>query len=153
MAGMTPQDQWTAVDRYFTDLLFPPDAALDEALRASGAVEPDDLNGSTELQLLLPSDEHGPRPSDRLAAALGLIPDEAHPAWLAEHTMPAVLIRNHRALGALLRLEDHGPDAQLVFSPSVRYWQDVARFALDLLVDQRFVPTLVQQQGNRLTGL
>ena len=31
------QEQWTAVDRYFTDLLVPPDPALDAALRASGA--------------------------------------------------------------------------------------------------------------------
>lgn len=29
------QEQWTAVDRYITDLLVPPDAALDAALRAS----------------------------------------------------------------------------------------------------------------------
>lgn len=29
--------QWTAVDRYLTDLMVPPDAALDEALRASAA--------------------------------------------------------------------------------------------------------------------
>lgn len=29
------QDQWTAVDRYITDRLVPPDVALDEALRAS----------------------------------------------------------------------------------------------------------------------
>jgi predicted O-methyltransferase YrrM len=28
------QEQWTAVDRYITDLLVPPDPALDEALRA-----------------------------------------------------------------------------------------------------------------------
>ena len=32
-----PQDQWTAVDRYFTDLLIPPDPALDSALQASAA--------------------------------------------------------------------------------------------------------------------
>ena len=31
------QEQWTAVDRYFTDLLVPPDPALDAALRTSGA--------------------------------------------------------------------------------------------------------------------
>jgi predicted O-methyltransferase YrrM len=31
------QDQWTAVDRYFTDMLFERDPALDEALRASAA--------------------------------------------------------------------------------------------------------------------
>lgn len=31
------QDQWTAVDRYFTDLLMPPDPALEAALCASAA--------------------------------------------------------------------------------------------------------------------
>jgi predicted O-methyltransferase YrrM len=31
----TPQDQWTAVDRYFSDLLVEPDPALEAALRAS----------------------------------------------------------------------------------------------------------------------
>jgi len=30
-------EQWTAVDQYLTDLMVPPDAALDEALRASAA--------------------------------------------------------------------------------------------------------------------
>jgi len=30
-------EQWTAVDRYLTDLMVPPDAVLDEALRASAA--------------------------------------------------------------------------------------------------------------------
>src|ERR1700733_5038251 len=32
-----PQDQWTAVDRYLADALLPPDAALDEALRANSS--------------------------------------------------------------------------------------------------------------------
>src|SRR2546421_12554602 len=32
-----PQEQWTAVDRYITDLLVPPDAALDAALQSSAA--------------------------------------------------------------------------------------------------------------------
>ena len=31
------QEQWTAVDRYFTDLLVPPDPALDAALQTSAA--------------------------------------------------------------------------------------------------------------------
>jgi predicted O-methyltransferase YrrM len=34
---MTPQDQWTAVDRYLTDLLVAPDEALDFALKTSAA--------------------------------------------------------------------------------------------------------------------
>ena len=31
------QDQWTAVDRYITDKLVPPDAILDEAMKANAA--------------------------------------------------------------------------------------------------------------------
>src|SRR5205809_7069934 len=31
------EDQWTAVDRYITDLLLPPDPALDAALQAQAA--------------------------------------------------------------------------------------------------------------------
>ena|SRR5947207_1687281 len=34
---MTPQEQWTAVDRYLADLLVPPDPALDAALADSAA--------------------------------------------------------------------------------------------------------------------
>ena len=34
---MTAREQWTAVDRYFSDLLIPPDPALEAALAASDA--------------------------------------------------------------------------------------------------------------------
>src|SRR5216683_7330532 len=37
MRGPMAQELWTAVDRYLTDLLVPPDPALDEALRDSAA--------------------------------------------------------------------------------------------------------------------
>ncbi len=37
MSVSTANDQWTAVDRYITDLLVPPDPALDAALQASAA--------------------------------------------------------------------------------------------------------------------
>jgi predicted O-methyltransferase YrrM len=37
MSVSTSNDQWTAVDRYITDLLVPPDPALDAALQASAA--------------------------------------------------------------------------------------------------------------------
>jgi hypothetical protein len=44
-APMT-QEQWTALDRFFTDLLAPPDSALEAAFQARGAV--------TEVQLRQP---------------------------------------------------------------------------------------------------
>jgi predicted O-methyltransferase YrrM len=37
MSVSTSNEQWTAVDRYITDLLVPPDPALDAALQASAA--------------------------------------------------------------------------------------------------------------------
>ena len=56
-------ETWTAVDRYFTDLLARPDAALDEALRASHAAGLPDIHVSANqgklLQLLAIS--HGAR--------------------------------------------------------------------------------------------
>ena len=55
---MSAQDQWTAVDRYFTDLLLPPDPALDAALRASAAAGLPAINVSPNQGKLL----HAARP-------------------------------------------------------------------------------------------
>ena len=47
------QEQWTAVDRYLTDLLVPPDPALDAALRASTAAGLPPINVSPNQGKLL----------------------------------------------------------------------------------------------------
>ena len=47
------QEQWTAVDRYFTDLLVPPDPALDAALAASAAAGLPAINVSPNQGKLL----------------------------------------------------------------------------------------------------
>src|SRR5581483_8655050 len=47
------QEQWTAVDRYFTDLLVQPDAALEAALQASVAADLPPINVSPPLGKLL----------------------------------------------------------------------------------------------------
>jgi predicted O-methyltransferase YrrM len=47
------QEQWTAVDRYFTDLLVPPDAALDAALASSAAAGLPPINVSPNQGKLL----------------------------------------------------------------------------------------------------
>ncbi|MGB7157014.1 MAG: class I SAM-dependent methyltransferase [Tepidisphaeraceae bacterium] len=47
------KDQWTAVDRYLTDLLVPPDFALDEALRASRDAGLPPINVAPNLGKLL----------------------------------------------------------------------------------------------------
>ena len=50
---MCAQDQWTAVDRYFTDLLLPPNETLDEALRARAAAGLPAINVSPNQGKLL----------------------------------------------------------------------------------------------------
>src|SRR5271154_2165474 len=47
------KDQWTAVDRYLTDLLVSPDAALDAALEASAAAGLPAINVTPNLGKLL----------------------------------------------------------------------------------------------------
>ncbi|MGD0465003.1 MAG: O-methyltransferase [Tepidisphaeraceae bacterium] len=47
------QKQWTAVDRYFTDLFVPPDPALDDALRAGVAADLPAINVSPSQGKLL----------------------------------------------------------------------------------------------------
>jgi predicted O-methyltransferase YrrM len=47
------QDQWTAVDRYLTDLFVPPDPALEAALRASAAAGLPPINVSPNQGKLL----------------------------------------------------------------------------------------------------
>jgi predicted O-methyltransferase YrrM len=47
------KERWTAVDQYFTDLLVPPDSALEEALRASAAAELPAISVTPNLGKLL----------------------------------------------------------------------------------------------------
>jgi predicted O-methyltransferase YrrM len=57
------QEQWTAVDRYITDLLVPPDPALDAALEASAAagLPPHDVTPNQGKLLLLLAQIQGAR--------------------------------------------------------------------------------------------
>ena len=57
------QEQWTAVDRYFTDLLLPPDPTLDEALACSAAagLPPHNVSPNQGKLLLLLAQVQGAR--------------------------------------------------------------------------------------------
>ncbi|MEH1851540.1 MAG: O-methyltransferase [Nostoc sp.] len=57
------QEQWTAVDRYFTDLLVPPDPALDTALQTSAAagLPPHNVSPNQGKLLLLLAQIQGAR--------------------------------------------------------------------------------------------
>jgi hypothetical protein len=123
--------------------------ALAEIVDASGCLQAA-TDGS--IRLRLPSEEGRPRPSDRLAGVIGLMDGGADLA-LATWEVPSLSFLNEEAIGALLSLEEQDPDGEDVcYGHSLRYWMTVARFVLELLVDQRFIPTLVQSREARLSA-
>ncbi len=124
-----------------------PSSELARGLIETERLEPEQLDESSTIHLRLPGDESGPRPSDRLSSAAGEI-ERAAGAGLATFAVPAIGIRNEHALAAMLRLEDRGPADQIAFGHSLPYWIAVVRFVLELLVDQRFIPTVLHPAGS-----
>ncbi|MHC4709434.1 MAG: hypothetical protein ACYTA3_03175, partial [Planctomycetota bacterium] len=116
------------------------------ALAAAGMLEPQALGPAAPIHLRLPCVGAQPRPSERLLGVLGAI-EHAADVELAQVEAPAVTVPNDQALSAVLRLEDRGPTGQVVFGRSLPWWFAVARFVLELLADQRFIPTLIQPRG------
>ncbi len=130
------------------DFALPPDQ-LSQILIDRGLVDADCLKEVRNISLSLPCDDNGPRPSDRLTSAMG--PAEiANDLRLGKVQIPTVALSNDQAIASALRLEDVGPSEGLEFGRSLRYWITVARFALELIVDQRFIPTLVQPRDGNL---
>jgi len=103
------------------------------------------------LSIRLPRDHHGPLPSDRLGRAAGAVDDAVDP-WLGEFELPSLGVRHEAVLAFVARLEDEPEHHGLEFGPSVKYWMAVVRLVLDLLADQRFIPTLMQTRGNGVTA-
>ncbi len=118
-----------------------PGEALVSALCGAELLGPEALGAVGPLLLRLPAAGGAPLPSDRLAALLGVV--EPGGGALGTYEVPAVEIVNASALSALLRLEDRGPADALLFSHGLAYWFAVGRFVLELLADQRFIPTLI----------
>ena len=96
--------------------------------------------GSVALQL--PWHEQGPRPSDWLAASVGDV-EFAGDVELHRTTVPTLEVPAHLALHTLLEMENAEPAEQLHVDHDTRYWMAIARFAIELIADQRFVPTLI----------
>ncbi|MCA9284220.1 MAG: hypothetical protein KDA22_03330, partial [Phycisphaerales bacterium] len=125
---------------------------LHRALAAAGLVPPDSSRGtpSTDhLSLRLPADPLGPLPSERLSAVMGL-DDTELPVQLASFTAPCVGIAPTDALPLLLRLDERDDHAVPSFGRALRYWCAAARFVVEVMREQRFVPTLVQERSGSL---
>ncbi len=107
------------------------------------------------LRLRLPRGAFGPLPSDHVArlaeANDGAIDPLTHP-WLDEFEIPSLAVAHPLALKLMLQLEVRRPTQSIAVSQSVRYWIAVARLVIDLLEDQRFIPTLIHRGGNGLTA-
>jgi hypothetical protein len=101
--------------------------------------------GEDSIVLRLPAREGNPGPSDDLG---GIVETIADPSELSLETfsIPTVSLAPEQALRALLRLGlvDNG------WSAGVRWWTAVAELAIDLLAEERFLPTLYRLVGNRL---
>ena len=130
-----------------------PAANLAAWLESLGALNCAALEPATTIRLRLPCDASGPRPSDRLSSAVGL-GEQGWTAWLEPFEVACVPLSPGRALDSLLQLEmlaaSTTSGGTIELGHSIRYWFAVARFILDLLADQRVVPTIAHQRGGEL---
>ncbi len=144
--------------------------ALRAALEASGIVIDGDVAADDTVSLTLPftipaesADGGGgvPVPSDRLSDLLSLDDESRAEAFAGQAIVPTVALRADRLLTFLTRLGsllqsgagDHHAGAvseRLALGHDVGYWPEVADLAVELLGDQRVIPSLVQERSGRL---
>jgi SNF2 family DNA or RNA helicase len=144
--------------------------ALRTSLEAAGLVVEGDLSGSDTVSLTLPfsipaESADGasgiPVPSDRLSDLLSLDDESRAEAFAGQAFLPTVAIRPDRLLSFLIRLgsllqsgvADHHAGAvseSLSLGHDVGYWSELADLVVELLSDQRVIPSLVQERSGRL---
>ncbi|MFO0961688.1 MAG: DEAD/DEAH box helicase [Phycisphaerales bacterium] len=142
----------------------------DDAADAGGAARAelphDDRIGAGDsvtddtIALLLPYAETPkgplPLPSDRLraapeVAAAALEPEEA----LHALDVPALRLDARTAFALLRAIDGHAVDTGLSdgtphFGHEARWWSALAQFTQDLVADQRFIPTVVQERSGAM---
>jgi len=124
------------------------------------------LNGAKAdtLTLLLPhshtigggkgSSQATPLPSSRLAGLMGRAPDDDEALTLEGCEVPTVCIEPAHALPYLIRMSDFDASSSevLTFSHAMPWWTRLAQFAIDSVVDQRVVPSVLQRRDGSLAG-
>ena len=117
-----------------------------------------DLEHASEdsLSILVPhvgADGHStPTCSLRLAGLLGIEMSQEDDPRLHPAKVGIVRIPARSAMNLLARLDLMVQGTPVQVGHDLHYWTVVARFALELLCDQRFVPTIVQTEGGPLRG-
>ena len=125
---------------------------LRELLTTLCGLSNDLLEDADDIDLRLPRDLLGPWPSDRLGNAVGGI-DGMQDAWLGSFSIPAVRLSSDDPIVGLLALERCRRTAGVEFGHSIPWFGSVARFVLELMADQRFIPSLHRRDDGHLSGL
>ena len=101
------------------------------------------------LQLRLPRDLLGPWPSDSLANLVGGVETADDPS-LGEFTVHGLVIEPIEVIGVMIALDrasrSKGGARGLGLGPTLNWWRSLALFALDLMSDQRFIPSVRQDE-------
>jgi superfamily II DNA or RNA helicase len=120
---------------------------LRQALVQATVIDPEHACDEAMVPLRLPCDSTGPRRSERFQAITG---DDDVTVGFGTFHVPALGIRGDEALATLLRIEDRLPIDGVEAGHDLAWWVAVSRFLVELLADQRTVPTLYQQRGERV---
>ncbi|HMN95100.1 MAG TPA: DEAD/DEAH box helicase [Phycisphaerales bacterium] len=126
-------------------------AELSDALADAGIEGVEPSAERRMMKLWLPGSTRGPWPSRRLEALLAADEPEDDPIPVAV-VVESIAIAPARIAAFLRSVEDWSGDGSIQFGHAFRFWIAAIRFALDLLEDQRVVPTLVQRRGGPLQG-
>ncbi|MSQ90767.1 MAG: DEAD/DEAH box helicase [Phycisphaerales bacterium] len=132
--------------------------ALEEALGS--------LNGAKEssLDLLLPhastpqGGEQATRsttlPSSRLAGLMGRASIDEESLTLEPTRVPSIQIAAADATPLLLKMRDleGSPNSHFVAAHAMHWWLALAEFAVDSVVDQRVIPTVLQRRDGSYSG-
>ncbi|MEE2819577.1 MAG: DEAD/DEAH box helicase [Planctomycetota bacterium] len=105
----------------------------------------------SSFSLSLPHDLLGPWPSDRLISIVGDYEPKTDP-HLGDFKVPSLKVAPAVATRLLGQLVNHENDELFERGASVRFWTSASRLSRDLLIDQRFVPTLMQVDRKHLSA-
>ena len=124
---------------------------LSHSLMETGQFDPESLREMGTIELELPGDRHDPWPSDRLAGFVGVDEPPDDPC-LSPWRVETLRLSPGRTLEMLLGMENLLSDRRMLHGHAVRFWIVVARFVVDLLEDQRFIPSMNQYRGKDVRG-
>ncbi|MDG1898832.1 MAG: DEAD/DEAH box helicase [Phycisphaerales bacterium] len=109
------------------------------------------FDGGDSIRLRLPRDLLGPWPSDRLGSVVGGV-EHQQDAWLGEFDVPTMRVSGEDLVGSVLEIDRAIRRANLQYGQSIQYIGSTARFVLELLSDQRFIPSLRTDNDGCLTA-